>query len=685
MWNKVKKIICKQPVNTSYISSDPIREEIQDCSQPSQSNSKSITSVPFQCSISNMELGQMPLARAIFNIRRDYGDDFVRSKAIINALGDYKAFDDCPPARAIVKLLYSEGIYFSFIDLPVTSNWINEIERVSNRLSNQFGYKQVIVNHVLANILLGFGKCPYSDVLSLLITTNSETESRKQEEPEENSPIPQKRDKYKKQPNAINILPSVTILRTNGLSIPESESLKSVGNRLEWVLNGYGIDGKISHVVSGPRCSLFEIQVEPKKLAKLTRNEKDILISLGNRGCRVINPLHNKLAVGIEIPNPIDEINVMPGDIFNSSEFKTSNMALPIAIGIDATSTVICEDLAELGNLLLCGGLGQGKTLLVYQIISSLLFKVSPDDIKFIVAHSNQLELQELNKLPSVYFAHTIGGNVLISERADLHQTFVCLTEELEQRTKFFQLAGTHNIEEYNKLFVNGSLNPADGHHYLPRLVCIVDEVQPFFNGKEWDDTLSPMFEKTRAVGVHFIFTTRYTSAESLTPLIRNYLPNKICFRINLPNESRLAIGRTDATNLLDKGDVLVVKNDEIIRCQTSNFEISYFEIIVNEINKRTCSGGDYILPEKELFDTFAPTGLPVFDKDPLFDEVARLIVTSKTASTSIVQRRYNIGYNRAGKIMDQLEAAGIVGPSNGGKPRSVLVNSIMLESILNS
>ena len=146
-----------------------------------------------------------------------------------------------------------------------------------------------------------------------------------------------------------------------------------------------------------------------------------------------------------------------------------------------------------------------------------------------------------------------------------------------------------------------------------------------------------------------------------------------------------LLIGRTDATNLLDKGDVLVVKNDEIIRCQTSNFEISYFEIIVNEINKRTCSGGDYILPEKELFDTFAPTGLPVFDKDPLFDEVARLIVTSKTASTSIVQRRYNIGYNRAGKIMDQLEAAGIVGPSNGGKPRSVLVNSIMLESILNS
>lgn len=686
MWNKVRNIFRKQEVASSNMDTIQAAEKeyTKNDVNPHYEPTLNTEDTPYQNDLCGCELTKFPLAIAIYKLRKDCGEEFMRSQTVLNALGDYKAFDDCQPARAIFKVLYTEGFYCDFINLPISSNWINEIKKISNRLSNQFGYKEELINRVLANILLGFGKCSISDIFSFITEEDSVVEAEAQNNQYAPTAIPPLPDKYKL-PNTSFSLPNTGILIERGPSTPDTDSFKQTAERVEWVLNGYGVDGKVINIISGPRCSLYEIQVEPKKLSKLTRNEKDILIALGSRGCRVINPLPNKLAIGIEIPNPIEENNIMPGDLFNSKEFNMSNMKLPIAIGIDSTSNVVFEDLAKLGNMLICGGLEQGKTTLIYQIIASLLFKVSPDDLKFVIAHSNQLELRELNNLPRAYFARATDVRDLITDRPDLYHTFVCLTEEMEQRTKLLQLAGARSIEEYNNLFVNRTLTPADGHHYLPRLVCIVDEIQPFFNGKEWDDILSPMFEKTKGVGVHFIFTTRYTSADSLTPLIRSYLSNKICFRINLPNESRLATGKTDATNLLDKGDVLVVKDGGVVRCQISNFETKHFKVIVNELGQRDINGYEYILPEQELFETIEPTILPTFDKDPLFDEVARLIVTSNTASTSSLQRRYSIGYNRAGLIMDQLEAAGIVGPAHGGKPRAVLVDPIILESILNA
>ncbi|MBD5340901.1 MAG: DNA translocase FtsK [Bacteroides sp.] len=684
MWNKVKNIFGKQ---TKITSSEPIKQEIDGTfagSKDAYAQNQEQASETYQCNVSEIELEQMPLASALYRLRKEYGNDFMLSKAVLNALCDYKAFDGCQPARAIFRFLYTEGIYCDFINLPISSNWINEIKKISNRLSNKFGYKEELIDRVLANILLGFGKCSTSDIYSFIIEEVSVIETEAPNNQDAPTAIPPLPDKYKL-PNNSYSLPNTGILIERGLSTPDIDSLKPTAERVEWVLNGYGVDGKVVNIIPGPRYSLYEIQVESKKLSKLTRNEKDILIALGSRGCRIINPLPNKLAIGIEIPNPIEDNNIMPGDIFNSKEFNMSNMKLSIAIGIDSASNVVFEDLAKLGNMLICGGLEQGKTTLIYQIIASLLFKVSPDDLKFLIAHSNQLELRELNNLPRAYFARATDVSDLITDRPDLSHTFVCLTEEMERRIKLLHLAGARSIEEYNNLFVNKTLNPDDEHHYLPRLVCIVDEIQPFFYGKEWDDTLSQMFEKAKGIGVHFIFTTRYTSTDSLTPLIRSYLTNKICFKINLPHESRLAIGKTDAMNLLDMGDVLVIKDGGVVRCQTSNFETKHFEIIVNELGRRNIYGNEYILPDQEIFEAIEHTKLPIFDKDPLFDEVARLVVTSYTASTSSIQRRYSIGYNRAGLIMDQLEAAGIVGPSNGGRPRAVLVDSITLESILNA
>lgn len=486
-------------------------------------------------------------------------------------------------------------------------------------------------------------------------------------------------------PNSSYTLPDIKLLPCQRILLPNTNDLTPISKRLEWILNGYGISCNVINIIAGPRSSLYEVQVEPKKLSQLTRKEKDILTALGNRGCRIINPLPNKLAIGVEIPHQMDEVNIAPGDIFNSTKFYNSDMILPIVIGIDSTNNVIFEDLTKLGHLLICGGWDQGKTTLLYQIIASLLFKVSPDNLKFIIAHSSTLEFQELTRLPKDFFAHINNTDGLISERSDLHQTFLCLMTEMDQRAKLIRSAGVRSIEEYNTLYVNRTLNPAVGHHYLPRIVCIVDEMQPFFNGKEWDDTLSSMFEMTKGVGIHFIFTTRYTSANSLTPLIRRYMANKICFKINLLNESRLAIGNTDAVNLLDKGDILLVKSDKIIRCQTSDFKAEHLMKLINEITFKPLIGDDYILPEIESFGEADQTVQPVSDIDPLFEDVARTVVASGSASTSSIQRRYAIGYSRAGKIMDQLETFGIVSPANGGKPRKVLVDTRTLESILNS
>lgn len=688
MFNKVRNLFRKQSEDSQEILRDSAAE------QKIMQNEELVSSISNETEILQPEpeaeensLEGFPVAFALRKLYKEYGIDFIKSSSIANALGDYNAFANNRPYQSIFKALLSDGIYSSLIESSSETVWENIVHQYSYQISNQYGFKTELVSDLIREILIGTGKCNPSD---LDVQTKDDEfvydaeYKRKEEKPTSDNAV--NNNDIEISVSSKTKLPSIDILPKTYLKLPDKSSLTSVADRVIWVLSGFGINTLSIDIVPGPRYSLYEVEIDPKKLSKLSRNEKDIIIALGGKGCRILNLIPNKLGIGIEIPNPFDLEHISLYDLFSSKEFQNSTAFLPIAMGLEACGKVVVKDLVDMNHLLICGGLQQGKTTLVNLIISSLLMGVKSDDLKFVIASSNELELQDFTNIPNDYLVNDGEADCIISERPSLYKAFRCLTAEMELRNSLFSAVGVKGIEDYNSRFVSRTLSPQDGHHYLPHIVCVVDEIQPFFDGKSWDETLSPMLELTKGTGVHFIFTTRYTSVNTLTPLIRTYFPNRVSFCIGLPNESRLVIGTNGATNLLNVGDILISENGRINRCQSAKCNFEDYKPIFDFYDDKN-TGYSYTLPEKKEWweEQNESYNLPIIDKDPLFDEIARYIVLLSTASTSTIQRRYSIGYNRAGKIMDQLEAAGIVGPALGAKPREVLVDAITIESLLNS
>lgn len=690
MFNKVRNLFRKQAEDSQEILQDSAAEQNDITNEESSSSITNEAEIlEHNIEVEENSLERFPVAFALCRLYNEYGIDFIKSPAITNALGDYNAFANNRPYQSIFKILLSDGIYTSLIESSSETVWENIVHQYSYQISNQYGFKTELVSDLIREILIGTGKCKLSDLASQ--TTDNvfdhyaESEGKNDKSTPDNA-VSNNNIELPVSPKTKLPMPSIDIFPKMYLKLPDKSSLVSVKDRITWVLSGFGINPLNIDIVPGPRYSLYEIEVDPKKLSKISRNEKDIIVTLGGKGCRIVNLIPDKLAIGIEIPNPFDLETISLYDLFSSNEYKLSKALLPIALGMDASGLVLVKDLAGLNNLLICGGLQQGKTSLVNQIIASLLMRVQANDLKFVIANSNELELQNFESIPEIYLANDGESDCIISDRPKLYKAFRSLTAEMEMRNGLFSTAGVKDIEDYNALFVSGKLNPQNGHHYLPHIVCIVDEIQPFLDGKSWDDILSPMFELTKNTGVHFIFTTRYTSVNTLTPLIRTYFPNRLSFYIGLPNESRLILGSNGATNLLSIGDLLISGNGHIERCQSAKCDIEDMKSIFDFYGHKVI-GNSYILPEKKDWweEQNESYSQPIIEKDPLFDEVARFVVSSSSASTSSIQRRYTIGFNRAGKIMDQLESAGIVGPSHGGKPRPVLVDIGTLESILNS
>ena len=601
MFNKVRNLFRKQSEDSQEILLDSAGEhKIMQNEEllSSISNESEILQPEPDAEENNLE--GFPVAFALRRLYKEYGTDFIKSSSIANALGDYNAFANNRPYQSIFKTLLSEGIYTSLIESSSETAWENIVHHYSYQISNQYGFKTELVSDLIREILIGIGKCQLSDLAGQ--TTDEVFNYYAESEGKSAKPI----SDYSVNNNDIEIpvshktkLPSTDIFPKTYLKLPDKSSLASVKDRITWVLSGFGINPLNIDIVPGPRYSLYEIEIDPKKLSKLSRNEKDIIIALGGKGCRIVNPIPNKLAIGIEIPNPFDLEAIFLYDLFSSNEYKLSKAPLPIALGMDASGVVLAKDLAGLNNLLICGGLQQGKTSLVNLIIASLLIRVKADDLKFVIANSNELELQYFASIPEIYLANDGETDCIISDRPKLYKAFLGLTAEMEKRNGLFSTAGVKGIDDYNSLFVSGRLNPQNGHHYLPHIVCIVDEIQPFLDGKSWDDTLSPMFELTKNTGIHFIFTTRYTSVNTLTPLIRTYFPIRVSFCISLPNESRLILGSNGATNLLNVGDLLISGNGHIERCQSAKCDFEDIKPIF-DFHGHKAVGTPYFLPEKK-------------------------------------------------------------------------------------
>ncbi len=474
------------------------------------------------------------------------------------------------------------------------------------------------------------------------------------------------------------------------VSVDAEEQLENK-DKIKKTLLDFGIPILSIEATVGPTVTLYEIVPDKGvRIAKIRTLVDDIALSLAAEGVRIIAPIPGKGTVGIEVANK-DPQTVSMRTIIKSKIYQESKYKLPIAMGSTISNDVYIADLAKMPHLLVAGATGQGKSVGLNAIIASLLYRKTPDELKFVMIDPKMVEFSLYAKIEAHYLAKIPGAeDAIITDMDKVVATLSSLCVEMDNRYTLLKDAHARNIIEYNDKVIEGKLNPAEGHRFMPYIVVVVDEFSDLIMtaGKEVEIPIARLAQKARAVGMHVIIATQRPSTNVITGIIKANFPARMAFKVSSGVDSKTILDTTGAQQLIGRGDMLISNSSPMVRVQCAFIDTPEVEAICDYIERQPYGQGAYQLPdpvvegseggESEVNNTFG-------DRDPLFDEVARLIVTSNTASTSSLQRRYSIGYNRAGKIMDQLEAAGIVGPAHGGKPRSVLVDPVTLESILNS
>lgn len=475
------------------------------------------------------------------------------------------------------------------------------------------------------------------------------------------------------------------------VDVDEDEVLANK-NLIERTLQDFGIEiERISSTV-GPTITLYEIV--PKagtRISKIQSLEKDIMMNLEALGIRIIAPIPGKGTVGIEVPNKKRQ-TVSMYSVINSKEFKESTMELPVALGKTITNEVYMFDLAKMPHLLVAGATGQGKSVGLNAIVTSLLYKKHPSQLKFVLVDPKMVEFSIYAGLEKHYMAQYPGeDDIIITDCLKVQQTLNSLVQEMENRYKLLMEAHCRNIIEYNDKFIHRQLNPNKGHKYLAYIVIIIDEFGDFIMqaGKEIETPIARIAQKARAVGMHLILATQRPSVKVITGLIKANIPGRIAFRTASGIDSSTILDERGAEGLTGKGDLLISTGQKPERVQCAFVDTPEVEKIVAFIQKQAGYGQPMQLPEVKDSSQNAvgsSNSVKASDElDPIFEDAAHLIVSGNSGSTSLIQRNFSLGYNRAGRVMDQLEAHHIVGPAQGSKPREVLVDVIGLDQILNN
>lgn len=481
--------------------------------------------------------------------------------------------------------------------------------------------------------------------------------------------------------------PDIELLRASedkGVTVDVQE-MEFNKHRITETLKHYGVE--ISHIEAtiGPTVTLYEIiPAEGVRTRSVKSLGDDLQLSLAALGVRIIAPIPAKGTIGIEVPNKDPQV-VSMRSVIDSEEYKTCKMELPMALGRTISNDIFMADLSKMPHLLVAGATGMGKSVGLNAIITSLLYKKHPSELKFVLIDPKRVELSLYRKLERHYLAAIPGEDAIITDMSKVVTVLNSLCVEMDNRLSLLEQAGARNIKEYNEKFIARKLNP-ETHRFLPYIVLIIDEFADLIirQGKEIENPVSRLAAVARAAGIHLIIATQRPTVNVITGGIKLNIPGRIAFRVIQGNDSRTILDQLGANQLIGRGDMLFSINGKLERVQCAFIDTPEVSDICESIASQVGYSHPYELPE------YAPEGegvtfTAVGDRDPLFDEAARFVVSTDTASTSSLQRRYSIGYNRAGKIMDQMEAAGIVGPSQGGKPRQVLVDPITLEHILDN
>ena len=461
--------------------------------------------------------------------------------------------------------------------------------------------------------------------------------------------------------------------------------------KITTTLKNFGIGVKKIFETIGPTITLYEIVPEDGvRISKIKNLESDIMLSLAATGIRIIAPMPGKGTIGIEVPNLNPKIVSMHATIA-SKKFQESKMELPVALGRTITNEVFMFDLAKAPHLLVAGATGQGKSVGLNAIITSLLYKKHPSQLKFVLVDPKMVEFSMYRNIDKHFLAQIPDAETpVITDTSLVLSTLNSLVQEMEDRYKLLMDANVRNIKEYNEKFINRRLNPYKGHKYLPYIVIIIDEFGDFIMtaGKEVETPIARIAQKARAVGMHLILATQRPSVNIITGVIKANFPARMAFKVSSGIDSKTILDQSGAQQLVGKGDLLYLQGDSPVRVQCAFVDTPEVEKVVEYISEQQGYPAPFELPEPPVpeGENKDLSGVDLSKKDPYFEEVARFVVTSQMGSTSYIQRKYNIGFNRAGRIMDQLEVAGIVGPARGSKPREVLVSSeVELESMLSS
>lgn len=472
--------------------------------------------------------------------------------------------------------------------------------------------------------------------------------------------------------------------KANSVDLAEQEENKE---RITKTLNDYGIQISKIEATVGPTITLYEIiPAEGVRIARIKRLEDDIAMSLAALGIRIIAPIPGKGSIGIEVPNK-DPQKVSIRSILGSKAFQECKYPLPMALGATISNDVYIADLTKMPHLLVAGATGQGKSVGLNTIIASLLYKRHPSELKFVLVDPKMVEFSLYSRLEKHYLAKLPNEEEpVVTDPNKVVDTLNSLCVEMDARYSLLKDAGCRSVTEYNDKFVNRRLNPERGHRYMPYIVMIVDEFSDLIMtaGKSVETPIARIAQKARAVGMHMIIATQRPSTNVITGIIKANFPGRIAFRVSQMVDSRTILDAPGANQLIGRGDMLIMAGGVMERVQCAFIDTPEVDALCRHIDDQIGFDHAYLLPEPPSEASEIPAG-SLIDRDVLFEEIARVVVQGNTASTSNIQRKYSIGFNRAGKIMDQLEAAGIVGPAQGGKPRAVLVDPTQLEMILDS
>ncbi len=440
----------------------------------------------------------------------------------------------------------------------------------------------------------------------------------------------------------------------------------------------------------GPTVTLYEIVPNPGvKISKIKNLEDDIALSLAALGIRIIAPIPGKGTIGIEVPNKNREL-VPARAVLGTEKFMKSDKDLPIALGKTISNEVFVADLAKMPHLLMAGATGQGKSVGLNMILASLIYKKHPSQLKFVLVDPKKVELTLFNKIERHFLAKLPGSEeAIITDTKKVINTLNSLCIEMDNRYTLLKEAGCRNLKEYNAKFIARKLNPQNGHYFMPYIVLVIDELADLMMtaGKEIEAPIARLAQLARAIGIHLVVATQRPSVNVITGVIKANFPARLSFRVTSKIDSRTILDAGGADQLIGMGDMLLSVGSEMTRIQCAFLDTPEVDAVCDWIGEQKGYASAYLLPEFVGEDGDGGSAdIDLSDRDPLFDEAARLIVLHQQGSTSLIQRKLKLGYNRAGRIVDQLEAAGVVGPFEGSKAREVLIqDEASLERLLSS